>query len=512
MITKGWFVKGDIDGFFGLFIDNLLQLMLIAVLCPALCGFPTDLIYKKILPAAAISILLGNFFYAYQARKLALETKREDVTALPYGINTPSLLAYIYLIMAPIYQQTGNSTLAWQAGLFACLASGILEGLGVFVGDWVRKHTPRAALLSALAGIAITFISMNFIFQIFANPAIALIPMLLILFFYSSKISLPLKLPGGFVAVAFGVGMAWILKFFGFSFFEPIQESYSLGFFLPTLEFKNLFAFLINGEGWKYFSIIIPMGLFNVIGSLQNLESAEAGGDRFKTKPALIANSAGTLLAALFGSPFPTTIYIGHPGWKAMGARWGYSILNGTVIFILCLVGGITLVLKIIPLEVTLGILLWIGIIMTAQSFQEVPKKHHLAVAIGIIPSLAAWGLLLIETSLNAAGTNLYETIAKFGSSLYIEGVISLNQGFIFTSMIFSALLVFIIEKNFLVAAIWTGLASILSFFGLIHAYDLIPVGIQYRFEFNAAPNFTLAYAIGALVLIFLHYWQRNRT
>jgi adenine/guanine/hypoxanthine permease len=29
----GWFVRGDIDGFFGLFVDNLLQLMLIAVLC-----------------------------------------------------------------------------------------------------------------------------------------------------------------------------------------------------------------------------------------------------------------------------------------------------------------------------------------------------------------------------------------------------------------------------------------------------------------------------------------------
>lgn len=34
----GWFVRGDIDGFFGLFVDNLLQLMLVAVLCTTVGG------------------------------------------------------------------------------------------------------------------------------------------------------------------------------------------------------------------------------------------------------------------------------------------------------------------------------------------------------------------------------------------------------------------------------------------------------------------------------------------
>jgi AGZA family xanthine/uracil permease-like MFS transporter len=171
-MKPAWFVRGDLDGFFGLFIDNLLQLMLIAVLGKAVCGWPAELITGHVLPGAAVSILVGNLFYAWQARTLMEQTGREDVTALPYGINTPSLFAYIFLIIGPVYQETGNPTLAWQVGLFACLLSGLMETVGAFIGDWVRRNTPRAALLTALAGVAITFIAMGFIFQIFATPQV----------------------------------------------------------------------------------------------------------------------------------------------------------------------------------------------------------------------------------------------------------------------------------------------------------------------------------------------------
>jgi AGZA family xanthine/uracil permease-like MFS transporter len=74
--------------------------------------------------------------------------------------------------------------LAWKAGLFACFVSGIMEIGGAFIGNVLRRKTPRAALLAPLAGIAITFICMGFVFRIFNNPVIALIPMFLIIISY----------------------------------------------------------------------------------------------------------------------------------------------------------------------------------------------------------------------------------------------------------------------------------------------------------------------------------------
>ena len=69
-----WFVRKDLDGFFGLMIDNLIQLILIVGLCRELIRLPDSYIFGKILPGAAISILVGNFFYAWQARRLARES------------------------------------------------------------------------------------------------------------------------------------------------------------------------------------------------------------------------------------------------------------------------------------------------------------------------------------------------------------------------------------------------------------------------------------------------------
>jgi AGZA family xanthine/uracil permease-like MFS transporter len=505
-MKQNWFVRGDIDGFFGLFIDNLLQLMLMVALCPAICGIPLDFVTHTILPGAALSILFGNLFYGWQAVKLAEKTGRTDVTALPFGINTPSLVAFVFLIMGPVYQETKDSGLAWKAGLFACFLNGAIETIGAFLAEPLRRNTPRAALLSALAGIAITFIAMGFIFQMFAQPLVSVAPALLILACYASGVKFPGGLPGGLGAVLVGVAIAWVMKWMGHDIFHAQPAAEGLGLRFPRPAFSDAVSLFSSPLGWRYFSIVLPMGLFNLIGSLQNLESAEAAGDRYETRPSLLVNGLGTLVAAFFGSPFPPTIYIGHPGWKAMGARAGYSILNGTVICALCLIGGVGLILRFVPVEATLGILLWIGIIITAQAFQEVPKKHALAVALGLVPSLAAWALFLVETSLRAGGSSLAAAFPKFGDSLYISGVVALSQGFVLTSMLLSAALAFIIDRAFLKAAGWTFAAAAFSALGLIHAYKIGPGGVENVFGWMAAPSFAMAYLISGCGMVWFHF------
>src|SRR4029077_12252907 len=166
-----WFVRGDIDGFFGLALDNLVQLLLIDTLCRFVLGFPPELVYGRVLPGAAVSGLVGNIYYAYQAKQLAARTGRSDVSALPYGINTVSRFAHVFLVMLPakaLATKAGlpdPATVAWQAGLLATLCSGLIEIGGAFVAERVGKVTPRAALLSTLAGIALAFISGGFLFR-----------------------------------------------------------------------------------------------------------------------------------------------------------------------------------------------------------------------------------------------------------------------------------------------------------------------------------------------------------
>ncbi len=505
-----WIVRGDIDGFFGLSLDNLVQLLVIVGLCQYVLGFSDVLIYQHILPGAAVSLLFGNLYYAYQAKKLAAETGRNDICALPYGINTVSLFAYIFLVMLPaklIAEASGAEDpgkIAWQAGLLACFGSGLIEFCGAFVAERLRKATPRAALLATLSGIALTFISLGFLFRTYAHPIVGLVTLAVILLVYFGKVRFRGNIPGGLVAVTLGMIIAWLQGI------APVGATPNtpLTIYFPIPAITDLWSILNSPQSLTYLSIIIPMGLFNVIGSLQNIESAEASGDYFPTRSSLAVNGIGTLLASLFGSCFPTTIYIGHPGWKAMGARAGYSILNGLFISVICFIGALSYIVWAVPIDAGMAIVLWIGIVISAQAFQATPRSHAPAVVMGLLPGIAAWGAFMAKSGLRAAdyGNNPMppfseRLIANFQQAdIWIDGAFALEQGFIFSAMILAAITVAIIEKQFIIAAVWSFAAALLSMTGLIHAYQWTPADTSLALK----PAWDFVWAYGLMGMVFI--------
>jgi AGZA family xanthine/uracil permease-like MFS transporter len=504
-----WLVRGDIDGFFGLAIDNLIQFLLIATLSPLIAGIPAAFVYSRVLPGAALSILFGNLFYSWQAHRLAVKEKRRDVTALPYGINTVSLFAYLIFIMGPVYRETGSYEIAWKVGLLACLGSGIIEFGGAFVVDVLRRITPRAALLATLAGIAIAFISMDFAFQTFERPLIAMLPLAIILIQYFSRIRFPLGLPGGLVAIVAGSILAWAL---GDMNGHAVREAASqIGFKAPQFSGGELLDVLKSQYIYRYLSIIIPMGLFNVIGSVQNLESAEAAGDRYETVAPLAVNGLGSMLACLFGSCFPTTIYIGHPGWKGIGARTGYSALNGLFFSFIALFGCVNLINKIVPMEAGIAIVLWIGVVITAQAYQTTPRGHAPAVVVGLFPALAAWGMNLLKRAYLGAGTTLSDQVARGIPINGFMGIAALDSGFIFTSMILAAISVFLIDRDFLRASFWSLAAAMLAFFGVIHSYAFVGNETVQVYGWNVGGRFAFGYLCFTAIFISFHLWRRWR-
>lgn len=511
------FVPRDLDGFFGLFIDNLVQLLLIILLCEGQCGMTGEhayLLYQRILPGAALSILLGNFFYAAQALRVARREKRDDVTALPFGINTPSLLVYVFFVMVPVYQRSKSPELAWQMGLLACLGSGLIEFLGSFVAEQIRRRTPRAALLSTLAGIAIGFISMSFSLQIWSVPLVAMLPMAVVFVTYFAGTRFPWNLPGGLLAVTLGTAIAWILPSawsgVALSADAVTAAAQARRFTPPVWCGDMLWQVLRSPADWiGFLSVIIPMGLFNVVGSLQNVESAAAAGDHFPTRSSLAANGVGTLLAALLGSCFPTTIYIGHPGWKALGARSGYSILNGVVITLLCLTGTLALVSRIIPIEAGVAIVLWIGIVITAQAFQATPGRHAAAVATGLFPAIAAWGATILHGSFLAAGGRTIQAALEASplanvDGFLIHGLLIMDRGYIFTCMILAAMVASLIDREFYLASVWAGLGALGSLIGLMHGYQLSGNTLDYLILGQSVAEGALPYRAFSLVLGYL--------
>jgi AGZA family xanthine/uracil permease-like MFS transporter len=499
-----WFVRGDVDGFFGLALDNLVQLLLIDALCRGVLGFDSELLYGHVLPGVAVSLLVGNLYYARQAMQLAQRSSRSDVCALPYGINTVSLFAHVFLVMLPARiaataaGAADPARVAWQAGLVACIGSGLIELSGAFLAERLRRATPRAALLSTLAGIALGFIALGFLFRTFAHPVVGMTTLAVVLLTYFGRVRFRGALPGGLVAVALGTLLAWLTGL------APVGAAPGAGatLHIPIPVLGDLLTAFSGGHALTYLSVIVPMGLFNVLGSLQNIESAEAAGDAYPTAPSLAVNGIGTLAAALFGSCFPTTIYIGHPGWKALGARAGYSVLNAAFFTVVLLTGTLSHIAWAIPVDAGMAIVLWIGLVITAQAFQATPRAHAPAVVIGLLPGVGAWGALMAKNGLRAAGVgtpagpafseSLFDAFLQ--SDTWIDGAFALEQGFIFTAMLLAAATVAIIDRRFVAAAVWVWSGAALAAIGLIHSYRFTPGDTALNLE--PAWPFVAGYAI----------------
>ena len=233
----------------------------------------------------------------------------------------------------------------------------------------------------------------------------------------------------------------------------------------------------------------IPLGIYNFTEAMNNVESASAAGDNYNLRKILLADGLGAIVGSMLGSPFPPAVYIGHPGWKAVGGRIGYSLATGIAIAIVCFLGLTALLLALIPLVAILPILLYIGLVIGAQAFQVTPPSHAPAVVLAIIPNIAEWAKTQIDGALAAAGTSVAQLgVAKLAATgVLYRGLESLGGGSVLAGMVLGAIAVFIIEGRLNTAGVWAFAGAILAFFGLIHGPQL---------GWSVSPLVALGYAL----------------
>jgi AGZA family xanthine/uracil permease-like MFS transporter len=352
---------------------------------------------------------------------------------------------------------------------------------GGFIAPIVRKVTPRAALLGTLAGVSVTFISMRPALDMYMTPVIGVVCFAVILASWFGGVRYFKGVPAGLVAIAVGTLIAWGGAALGFDFggmgLDKLTASVAnFGFTLPMPEFAHVFG------GFEFLGIIlvtaIPFGIYDLVEAIDNVESASVAGDDFPTTRVLTADGVVSLIGCLMGNPFINAVYIGHPGWKAMGGRIGYSAATGVVVLLLSWCGIISVMMSLIPVVAISPILLYIGMLIGAQAFQETPKKHAPAIILALTPHLAAWGKLQIDNALGAAGTNAAAVgLDKLaGNGILYHGMSVLGGGSILGGLVLGAIGAFIIDRAFAKAAAFALIGAALTFFGFMHG-EAIGIG-----------------------------------
>ena len=465
---------GDWNAFFGFGTNILVNMLVLTGLLRFVLKMPDLLVFGRILPAMGLMMCLSTFYYAFLAYRLAKRTGRNDVCALPSGISVPHMFIVTFVIMLPIALKTNDPIQGWEAGLVWVFFQSFILMIGGFIAPIIRHITPRAALLGTLAGVSITFISMRPALEMYQTPVIGLTCFGVILVSWLGGFKYPKGIPAGLVAIAVGMIIAWGSNLVGLNYgglsVKGVGDAFAnFGFNVPLPAFNHVFS------GFQYLSVIlitaIPFGIYDLVEAMDNVESAEAGGDPYPTTRVLTADGIVSLIGCLMGNPYINAVYIGHPGWKGMGGRIGYSAAVGIMVIILSWFGIISLMLAVVPVVAISPILLYIGMLIGAQAFQTTPKGHAPAIVLGLTPHVAAWAKTLMDGALAVAGTSAvalgFDKLANVG--VLYPGLRTLGGGAILTGLVLAAIGAFVIDKKFVNAAAFALAGAVLTFFGFMH-------------------------------------------
>lgn len=460
------FRPGDLNAFFGLMLDNLTQLVILAGILIGVFGFPKDLVMMRIIPGSVVGVLIGDLLYTRMAVRLARKTGRNDVTAMPLGIDTVSLFGYSFGILGPAFLATKDAELAWKIGMAVIVLTGGVKMACSFFTPLLRRMVPRAGLLGPIASIAILLIAFLPSLKIFHHPVVGFLSLTIILAGLVGRNRLPFGIPAAFGGIAVGTAAYYLFLEIGWIASGRLVgegNSWVLAIPWPTLRFLEGLT-----ELGPYLSLALPFAVVAVVGGTDVTESASAAGDEYNTRDIVLFDGLSTLAGGLCGGVVQTTPYIGQPAYKDMGGGAGYTLATGLFIGGAGILGVLSVAVDFIPEAAVAPILIFIGIEIMAQSFSATPKIHHKAVAIAFLPSIAYLVLIQVNAALGNIGAD--GTRLTGDAALTYKAILVLANGFIITSLIWAAALSKIIDHELETAAVFMVGGSFCVLFGVIHS------------------------------------------
>jgi AGZA family xanthine/uracil permease-like MFS transporter len=460
------------------------------------------------IPACGIGLLFGNVWFAWLATRLATKENRLDVTAQPYGMNTTVIFITLFAISLPgLFAGKAKYTdesatdpagagkkaaeFGWKVSVGVNFIIGFMEILGCFLGDIIRNTIPTAGVYTPLAGVGFVWLAFSPMISIATHPMMCFLPFMVVIFgFFGNvrypvygKITFPIALMAILMSVIFGWAGACERSTKDLGNGDSVATYYNGGAKTCTGTDGNAakaawndYAFTGDifggfgsglaglGESDLMEDFAAPALLFGMIGFLGTMtcvESAEAAGDAYPMSEIMIVDGIGTCLAAFAGGMFGTTVYIGHPVHKALGAKIGYSIANGVIYFIFLSTGLFASLYNVIPGCASGAILVFVGLLLARQGFEETPSRHYPSLLLGIMPFICNWAVLDMGTNMGV------RMMAPAGG--------------IVVGIILATISAWAIDRKFEEVAIFSVVCCFLSLFGIAFSHNDIPGGNEYE-------------------------------
>lgn len=299
---------------------------------------------------------------------------------MPLGTDTPSTIGIAFAVLGPAFiaakarmPDADAAIVAWQIGMATMVLMGLFKAAMAMVGDKLRRWFPQAGLLGSIAGVGIALLCTLQLGNILSEPLVGLVSLGLILYAMVARIKLPFGAPPVLASVVIGAALYFGLGALGLTA-HPVTlpaANFPLGFPTPSLGSMHGMSVAVH----QYIPLALPFAILTVVGGIDVTESARVAGDDYDTRKILLTEAVSTLIAGICGGMSQTTPYIGHPAYKAMGARAAYTLATGLVIGLGGVFGYIAFLAGALPHPALAPIMFFIGLEITGQAYRAVIRR-----------------------------------------------------------------------------------------------------------------------------------------
>lgn len=464
----------DINAGFAFFLDVVVNMFVLAGVLMGAFGFPGDVIFGKIIPGAVAGILVGNLAFNWLARKTIRETGNDQITSIPLGLDLPTTFGMAFFIVGPAYSlgvdtlgSAEAATQAWVIGMAATLWMGLFKFILSFFGRAMQHELPQMALIGAMAGIATVWLGAEAIYGIFDLPEVGILALVIMAFALIAGHKLPFNMPGAVLAILAGTIIYYILAYFdaGAGYvFQPIPDL-SPAIPLPTVE--GIFA--LFGPVTNYIGIIIPFALLIAASAVNVVAGAKVIGDDYNPAIVVRLDAASTAIGAIFGGVVQTTPYFGHATYKRMGGKTNYALGAAGVMTFIGFIGAVEVAATIIPEAVLKPILVVVASDIMRLAFSGGSVRHAPALLFAIVPAILNYTYTKVSGLYGLIGSKAQMALpADWAAGYALLGAMS--RGYILTSLLWAALLVWVMDRKMVRAAGAAFAAAIFTEFGVIHS------------------------------------------
>lgn len=484
--------RGDVDATIAQLGFNLAQ-MLIPVFLLAPVGISMSFTMEHLVPGYALGFLVGSLGLTALAAALSRKQTRTDVTAHVYGNNVPAILAYTLGIMLPVYLQTHDPIRAWQVSAGAVIITGIIKLAASPFAAAIERFIPVPATMTVFGAAMYSYLALVLLQRVFDQPLVGIVALTIVAVTELARLPITRwRIPPFLVAWLLPLAIAIVIGYVhpawqGFSFTLPFVPSWApLG---------GVFAAL------SYLSVIVPMSIYLVLQDVAAVEGAKSVGDNYHAGKILAVDGLGTLLCGVAGSIVTPVIYALHPPYKADGARIGFAFWTGVIFFAVVVSGLTESITQLFPWPILSAMIAYVAVGVGIATLRRVESKYYSAVLLGFVLPTGAIVSSAVSSALpalNLSATNP-AVQAALNKTIYWSSLQGLGNGFLFLVLVFSSVIVEVIDRRFTYAAIWCLIAAAFSSVGLLHS-AVINFGGQWMY--------TLGWLAAAAIVFTGHWWR----